>query len=264
MTATTLAPTPSWPRPGLRHLTHSEWHKLRTTRSTMWTAAVAAAVAVTLSALHMRSAATVPALRADLDVVGASLFGISVAQYIAAIAGVLAISNEYASGTIHLSLAATPNRIRFLATKLGLTAGTAFGYGALVAVSSYALGRLILGHNTHPVLDASTARRLLAVAGVFAAMTLIGLGFGALLRSTAGGLVATAALFVVPKLLTDPLPAHTGAHITRYLPLQVIDDLVAAHPGAHQLGAAAALPVLAAEIAVLLIIAALVFRRRDV
>jgi ABC-2 type transport system permease protein len=264
MTTTSIALPAATPRPRLRHLAHSEWHKLRTTRSTMWTATIAAAVAITLSALHMRSAANMPGLRASLDVVGASLFGISVAQYIAAIAGVLAISNEFASGTIHLSLAATPGRIRFLATKLGVVAAIAFGYGVIVAVASYALGRSILGATPHPILDATTVRRLVAVAGVFAAMTLIGLGFGALLRSTAGGLVATVALFVVPKLLTDPLPARTNAHITRYLPIQVVDDLIAAHPGAHQLGAAAALPVLVAEIAALLVIAALAFQRRDV
>lgn len=261
MTSTTVRGAATKPR--LRDLAQAEWHKLLTTRSTMWSAIVAAATAIALSALHMRSAAGVPGLREHLDVVGASLFGVSVAQYVAAVAGVLAIGNEYASGTIRLSVAATPRRVRFLTTKLALTTGTSFCYGVVVAVVSYALGRLILGHTVVPLLDASAVRRLFAVAGIFAAMTVLGMGFGTLSRSTAGGLVATAALFVVPKLLIDPMSTHMRAHVGRYLPLQLVQDLVPAHPVGDNLTPGVALPVLLAQVGVLLFVTGAVFSRRD-
>ncbi len=250
--------------PQLLPVIASEWHKLRTTRSTVRTALLAGAVSVLVGFLHCR---TITAANAPpgLDPVGASLFGLTVAQLIAAVAGVLCITNEYASGTIYPTLTATPQRGRLLAAKIAVTLSASFAYGLAVTVASFAAGAAVLSGHHIPLTITSvlTVRRLLGAATLFAAMALIGLALGTLARRTAGGLVAIIAVIALPVFLADPFNAATRQQINRMAPLRAADALIQAHPDATALRPWAALAVLTAEICLLLAAASIAFHIRD-
>lgn len=235
----------------------SEWLKLRTSRATVLTALAAAVVTLALTALHCANA---PA--GQIDAVEASLFGVTVAQFVAGACGALAVTNEYSSATMKISLVATPRRVRLFAGKVLLLAAAALSYGLLVSAAAFGSGRALLGTHAHTADLGQVVRRILGAAVVLTAMTLIGAGCGYLARHSAGAIIATLAVLVLPRLFLNALPAADGRHLLRYTPLSAADSLVSV-PGPGILSPLPALAVLIAEIAALLTLAGLAFARRD-
>src|SRR3954468_24044914 len=90
-------------RPLLADLVRSEWTKLWSVRSTYWALLAIAAALISLAAAF---AATGPAAPADPAAYGLS--GFFQAQLGAAAVGVLAITPEYATGSIHATFTAAP------------------------------------------------------------------------------------------------------------------------------------------------------------
>ena len=235
----------------------SEWTKLRTTRAAVSTAVAAAVVTFALTALHCANA---PA--GQIDAVGASLFGITVAQFVAGVCGALAVTNEYSSSTMRVSLVATPRRAQLFTGKILLLLGAALGYGVLVAGAAFASGWSLLGAQAHTADPALAVRRIMGAATVLTAMTLIGAGCGYLTRHSAGAIVCALSVLVLPKLILDALPAADRTHLLRYTPLSAADSLVS-EPVSTNLAPLPALCLLTAEVLALLAVAGLVFARRD-
>src|SRR6202789_2531667 len=128
----------------------AEWTKLRTLPGTGWLllAAIVSTVAV--------SAATAAAVRCPSgtcaeDPAKISLTGIYLGQAVIAIVAVLAMSGEYDTGMIRVTLTAVPRRTVVLAAKAVVLAGLTGPAGALAAGLSLLAGRLILpGHGIGP------------------------------------------------------------------------------------------------------------------
>lgn len=236
----------------------SEWTKLRTSRATMLTAMAAALVTLVITALHCANAP-----RGGIDAVGASLFGITVSQFVAGVCGVLAVTNEYSSATMSISLVATPRRGQLFAAKTALLATTALGYGTLTAATSFTLGRVMLGtphaETGDPIV---TLRRIAGAAAVLTAISLLGLACGYLARHSAGAILAVLALLVLPKLLGDALPTVARGHVLRYMPLSAADSLVSL-PDPTTLAPLTALAVIAVQVTALLALAGAAFACRD-
>jgi ABC-2 type transport system permease protein len=132
-------------RYGLQTL-HAEWTKLRTIASTGWLLAAAAALTVAVSAAADAAAAR-PSRGCAADPAKLSLTGVQAGQAIVAIIAVLAVSNEYSTGMIRVTLAAMPRRLAVLAAKAALIAGLVLAAAAVAAGASVLAGRLILpGH----------------------------------------------------------------------------------------------------------------------
>ena len=122
MSATITAPRPS----SASHLTtagilRSEWIKLRSVRSTVWSYAIIVVVSLGMALLMSTTfnfgGATLPAEQHVYIVMQASTFGIYFGQLIVAVLGVLIISGEYSTGMIRSTLTAVPKRIPALAAK---------------------------------------------------------------------------------------------------------------------------------------------------
>jgi ABC-2 type transport system permease protein len=174
------------------HLLRSEWFKLTSLRSTIWSVALIVLSGFGLSVLYALSAAgsgfqTEPSVGFTL---GTVTIGVVFGQIIAAVLGVLAISGEYSTGMIRSTLTAVPARLPVLAAKTLVMFGLVFAVGLVTLVASWAA--------TYPVYAADGIATgltapgfLLALLGGAAYLGLtaaFGLGIGAVLRSSAGGI----------------------------------------------------------------------------
>jgi ABC-type transport system involved in multi-copper enzyme maturation permease subunit len=204
----------------------SEWTKLRTLRSTLWS--LLAAV-VTMAALGPVVAAVQMSRwshlsledRLRFDSIDAGVGGFHGAQLAIGVLGVLVITGEYATGMIRSSLMAVPRRLPVLWAKLAVFAAVTFALMlASSVVSFYAVQAIVTQHHEQVTLGATHALR--AVIGTALFLTLLGVlavGLGALVRNTAGGIASLVGLLFVLPGIVALLPASTADTVNPYLPL---------------------------------------------
>ena len=179
----------------------AEWSRLWTVKATWWFAAVAAVIMVGIAATAGRSAATQP----DPPVGDAAWAVAEVvllpAQFALLAIALMAVTSDYSTGGIVPTLQATPRRGVLFAARTLVAAGTATGLGVLLAAAASLAGWAA----ARPVLTLPYDRGidvLTTVAFVLGAGTLLAVGLGFLLRSTAGVLVSVfLLLLVLPGLL---------------------------------------------------------------
>ncbi|MCZ2849679.1 ABC transporter permease [Modestobacter sp. VKM Ac-2978] len=266
-TADAAAPTR---HPSFAHTVRAEWIKLRSLRSTWYTLAGLVVVGLGITWLATGSAAEVYAgATADgeaWDPTNLSLTSYLIAQLIIGVLGILVVTSEYATGLIQTTLAATPNRSRLLAGKLVVSTAVAVVAGQLLMFAIFFLGQLVIGGQDVPNASIGDPGVLSAVVGgglYLAAIALLAVGLGTILRATAGALATLVGIiFLVPAMaalfpswlqgLVDFWPSQGAAAVMATVP--VPDQ---PHPWLNLGGMF--LGVLA-----VLVGAFVVFRRRDV
>jgi ABC-2 type transport system permease protein len=179
--------------------------------------------------------------------------------------GVLLVTGEYATGTFRASFAAVPRRLPVLWAKAAVLAAAILAVAVPATLAAFLAGQSTLAAEDLDIgLGApGVARAVLGAALYLAAVGLLGLGLGALLRGTAG---ATAALFGVLfglQLLVELVPDPWPERIARYLPVPAGSAVTSVAPGPESLGPWAGLGLLCGYVAVLLGLAAFLLRRRD-
>jgi ABC-2 type transport system permease protein len=199
----------------------SEWTKLRSLPSTVWSLLTAVVLIVGFGVVYAMVRVTrPPADPSTFDATAVSLAGVQLAQLAVGVLGVLLISGEYATGMVRVSFAAVPGRLPVLWGK-----AVTFGLTTLVlcvpaVVASFVVGQSILSaENLDVAFDAPGVPRAVFGSALFLAVVgLLGLGLGALLRNTAGGIAALFGLLFAPQILVGFLPESLSDHIYRYLP----------------------------------------------
>jgi ABC-2 type transport system permease protein len=225
------APTPAAEaarRVGFSHLLMTEWTKIRSVRSTVWTLVIFAVVSLGLTGLI--TWLTIRALnsgRADgrssgiaADPVNFILgTGLGLGQLAICVLGVLVITSEYSSGTIRASLLAVPKRIPMLIAKGVVFSVLVFVIGEAVAFGSFYIGAAIV-HSHFPVsLSQPGVTRAVVGSGLYlTVLGLFALAIGSLIRHTAGAVTTVIGLVLVIFNLTALLPGSWGAHIHAYMP----------------------------------------------
>jgi ABC-2 type transport system permease protein len=132
----------------------SEWIKLRSLRSTVYTLLAAIVMTIGLGMLFAgvmanRWAQLDPAELARFDPAGVSLRGVFLAQLAIGVLGVLLISGEYSTGMIRATLAAAPKRLPVLWAKAGLFAVVAAVLMIAASFAAFLGGQALLGsHST--------------------------------------------------------------------------------------------------------------------
>jgi ABC-2 type transport system permease protein len=192
---------------------HAEWTKARTLAGPVW---LLIAVAVTTAAVSAAAAAAArcPAAGCTQDPAKISLSGIYLGQAVVAVAGVLAIGNEYSTGMIRVSLAAMPRRLVLLAAKATVLAGPVLAASVLAVGASMLTGRLVLpGHGftpAHGYESLATAGDLRAAFGTTLYLTLIALlslGVATAVRDSAAAIGVVLGLLylfpIVSSLVSD-------------------------------------------------------------
>jgi len=261
-----------------RRVIRSEWIKLRSVRS--WIIMIAASglllIAFGALAASVASGAVTPTGPnggggggrgpfASADPTAISLAGITLAQLIVGILGVLIISNEYANGMIRNTFAAVPRRLPVLWAKVLVLAGSLAVVMVIASIAAFLLGQLILGDGKNTTLAADGVLRAVLGSGLYlAGIGVLGIAIGAMLRNTAGAIaVVVATLLIIPGLASLVLPTSWSDNVLPYLPGNSGTAFTSVNGSATLLGAGAGAAVFACWLVVLLAGAALLVRRRD-
>jgi ABC-2 type transport system permease protein len=155
----------------------SEWTKIRSVASTVWTLSLAVVVTIALGMLiaaFTGNAFDDMSAREQLtfDPTFISFAGMSLGQLAMIVFGVLVVSNEYSTGMIRTSLAAVPQRGTFLFSKIAVATGLAFVVALATSFAAFFLGQAMLGEHRAEFGDPGVLR---AVIGGGLYMTLIAL-----------------------------------------------------------------------------------------
>jgi ABC-2 type transport system permease protein len=201
----------------------SEWTKIRSVASTVWTLSLAVVVTLALGML-------IAALsknefdkmsrndQLSFDPTFISFAGMGLGQLAMIVFGVLVVSNEYSTGMIRTSLAAVPQRATFLFSKIAVAAGLSLAVGLVTSFVTFFLGQAMLGDHRAEIGDPGVLR---AVIGGGLYMTLIAvfsMGVAAMLRSPMLSLgILMPFFFLISNILGN---VSATKKIGRYLPDQ--------------------------------------------
>lgn len=248
----------------------SEWTKLHTVRSTVWTLVTLVVASIGVSILACAETASHWATMSAVDKVGyhptnLSLSGFALGQIAIGVLGVLIITAEYSTGTIRATRAAVPNRPLVLATKAAVFGVVAFLVGEVVSFIVFLSGQALLsGRAPDAALGQPGVLRAVVLAGVYVAgLGLVALGLGAIIRHTAGAISALVGLLFIVPLVLKALPDSIDNSLSQYFPSDVGSAMASVHQQAHTLSPLAALGVLCAYAVVDLGIGGWLMVRRD-
>ncbi|MEC4018399.1 ABC transporter permease [Streptomyces sp. H27-D2] len=205
-------------RTHLGHAIASEWTKIRTVRSTIWTLSVMLVLVVGvgfLVALAMGSQDYV-----GMPLLGGGFFGLMLGQLCVITLGVLVVTSEYGTGMIRTTLTACPSRSRVLAAKALVFFVLTFVLTTVACALVALMHSAMLSDQTVPdyatdsptmsgsieagqvVADGSQWFGATIGAGLYVALLgLLALAVGSLLRHSAGAITAMLGVVLLPLLL---------------------------------------------------------------
>ena len=245
----------------------SEFTKFRSVASTGWTLLTAAALVVGFGILYaMVRVSRPPADPSTFDATAVSLSGIQVAQIAVGVLGVLTVTGEYATGLIRATFTAVPRRTPVLLGKAAVVAAGTFAVSLPAVVAAFLAGQAVLAPENLDVAltGPGVLRAVLGAALYLTAVALLGLGLGALLRSTAGAVSALFGALFALQMVAGFLPADVNQDVAKYLPAPAGLAVTIVRPDPYYLSPWAGLALFLLYTAVLLGLAAWRVRRRDV
>lgn len=238
---------------------HGEWTKLWSVRSTWWATAVFVALAGAGGAL---AAAGADAAERPAVAVQTALVGFGVAQLALLVVGVLTVTAEFASGSALPTLAAVPRRTRLLLAKTVVVGGWCALLGVVLAAVCFLAARTLTAvPGGVPPTDPEVLRLLALQVGAAVLAGVLGVGLGAVLRSTAGAVgVGTALVLVLPQVLALSGPRWAESASSALPVLRVGQEAFVAVPATWPAGMAA----VAAWAVGAWVLGAVLHERRDV
>ena len=279
MTAATLPTSrPAVPLPpprtaGLTGAIRSEWTKLRSVRSTGFSLLAMAAISLGLMSLiawaqmnrwdRLDPGERLAMVHEPLQIVLTRPIFIS--QLVVAVLGVMVISAEYTTGMIRSTLQSQPRRLTVLTAKVIVFAALMLVVGELLSFAAFFVGRAVISSHISVSLSDHNVVRAIIGAGLYLALLgLFALAFGAILRHTAGAITAVLGTVLILSNLTGLLPDSWGHHINAWMPTNAGSLIMqTAKAPDDLLGPWQGLAVFAGWTALLLIVAAVLFQKRD-
>ncbi|MFR9676835.1 ABC transporter permease [Streptomyces sp. TR06-5] len=206
-------------RTHLGHALASEWTKIRTVRSTVWTLGVMFLLVVGIGVPVALARRTESPDVVTMPLLGGGLFGLMLGQICVLTLGALVITSEYGTGMIRTTMTSCPARGRVLLAKalvlflvafLTTTAATSLTaliqHGALGGMPIRS-GDYVGGDVRNPVVEPFTATGgewfdATVGAGLYVALLgLLSLAVGAMLRHSAGAITTMLGLVLLPMLV---------------------------------------------------------------
>jgi ABC-2 type transport system permease protein len=207
----------------------AEWTKLRTLGETWWLTAGASAVAVAASAGMAASTHVSPGgPGGGPDPTKLALTGIDLGQAVIAVLAVVAITEEYGTGMIRVSIAAIPRRQALLGAKAINVVGLTLAAAVPAVAGCLLAGRLLLpgaglnpahGYTLVSIGHGPTLRAALGGLLYLALIALLSLGIGAIVRETAVATGVVLGLLYLPPLLALLLSGPWRRHLEQIAPM---------------------------------------------
>ena len=267
------AAAPAVHRPGFGRLMLSEWTKIRTVRSTLWSLVLLAVLTMGFTTLFVGLTVgqwdqTQPQDRALIQADPTSMIlgtGFLFGQLTICVLGVLVIASEYSTGMIRASLLAVPGRIPMLAAKALVFGLLVLVIGVVVSFGSFFIGAPILSSKAPVALGDPGVLRAVVGGGLYLAMLgLFALAIGAIVRHPAAGITGVIGFVLVLSPLANLLPGEIGDRVHAYLPSEAGHLIAQARQAPNDLLTPwQGYGVFCLWTAVLLVIAAVLLKRRD-
>jgi len=256
---------------GLAGVLSSEWTKLTSVRSTVWTLVITAVAGVGIGALvtsaqAARFSTRSLAARLAFDPTRSSLSGMLFAQLAIGILGVLVVSAEYSTGTIRTTFSAVPRRPMVLVAKVVLFAVVAFVVGEIVSIVAFLLGQHILSGKTPTAsLSDPTVVRAVVSGGLYlTALGLLALGLATIIRHTAAAISTFVSLLFILPIIADVLPSSFANDVDRFLPAEIGTQMMSVNlQGADSFGPWLSFALLCIYATATLIAGGILLVRRD-
>ncbi|MFJ9698754.1 ABC transporter permease [Streptomyces fradiae] len=213
----------------------SEWTKIRTVASTVWTLAAALAVTVAVGAAL---SALMRVQFDDLDEVSRMTFdptmisfsGMTLGQLAMIVFGVLVVGTEYSTGMIRTSLAAVPQRAAFLYGKIAVAGLLALVVGLLTSFLAFFTGQAMLGEHGTTIGEENVLRAVVGGGLYMCLLTVFAMGVTAMLRSSILSLGILMPFFFLVTQIMSAIPATRD--VARYFPDQAGSAIMQVVPGA--------------------------------
>lgn len=241
----------------------SEWHKLRTLRSTWITLFTATALVIAVGATM---GSTYDGDDSEVDTIVFTLLGTQLSQICLAVLGILVTAGEYSTGMIRASVTAVPRRLPVLWSKAAIFTAVAFAVSWTTNVVTFLTAQIWLS-GTDKELSLTDDGVLGALTGSAASLTLlslIALGLGALLRSVPGAIGAfVGSMLILPEVL-GMLPFSAVESAIRHFPVQAASSLGSLTRVEDTIAPGTALVTLTLWTAAIIAAASVLLKRRDV
>jgi ABC-2 type transport system permease protein len=254
-------------RPGFPDTLRAEWIKFWTVRSTLWSTVTLFVLGAGLTVLVCATSAEWLASEAADESAGSFVtWGMMFAQITAIVLGTLTVTSEYGTGMVRATLAATPRRGAVLAAKGVVLTATLFVAGTVTAFAGYLGGNWFLANEGIGLAlsDEGVLRSMFGSGLYLAGLGLLAAAVGLLVRHTAAALSAVLALVFVVGNMVFLLPGAWGEWIGKLMPGNAGSGVAAPVSfNPNLLDPWVGFAVFTGEVAAVLAVAYLVFRRRD-
>jgi ABC-2 type transport system permease protein len=203
----------------------SEWTKLWSLRSTRWSLLASfiamAGLGPLVAAVQMSRWNQLGHGHIGYDSMHAAVAGDHLAQLAVGVLGVLVISGEYTTGMIRSSTMAVPTRLPVLWGKILVFAAVTFVLMLIASlISFFAVQAIVTEHHVqHSIGDPGVLRTVIGAALYLTVLGVMCVGFGTILRNTAGGIALFVGLLFVLPGISAILPTSLNNSISKYLPL---------------------------------------------
>lgn len=280
MTATTSGTTAS--EVSLGRVIRSEWIKLWSLRSTV-VLLLSGVVVVTGPGVITAAAIAESMAIGTWDPGGdpfsphgpiaGTLYGVQFAQLLVGLLGVLLVSSEYSSGMIKATVGAVPSRLPVLWSKVVVFGAVAFGSMLVATMAAFLIGRMSFADAgidlalLSGTADSPAAFRSVVLAAplYLCGVGIIAIALATIVRNTAASVaILYVSMFLLAPILGLLVPDSIGDSLLKYLPSAAGQAFMSVDQRPELLGAWPGFLVFCGYIAVLVGIAAVVLRRRDV
>lgn len=244
MTITTTPAPASRARAHLTDLLAAEWLKLWSLRSTWVLLAICPVATIGLAFIGSEhryqewpnlTARGLAAYDPFYDPFNRDAWALAV--LVVGLVGALMVSSEYSSGLIRTTFSAVPDRRQVMAAKVIVAAAVTAALGTACALGSFDVSQAIMsGRGVGLSLGTPGSLRAVAASAVLLpACALTGMCAGALVRHTAGTVIATIAVLILVPSFLRAASSQGLSSVVNVLPLNAWTGLIPGSAGQYNI-----------------------------
>ncbi|MET8684409.1 ABC transporter permease [Streptomyces sp. NPDC004732] len=239
-------------------VTHAEWIKIKSLRSSLVSLVIVFVATLAITALAFATVGQAEADNADAEPLFDAFYAINFGQIAAISFGTTAVSSEYTSGALRISLAAVPRRGLFYGSKMLVIGGLALLAGLVTSFATFLTSQAFMGDHAIGLGHPGAVRACVGGGIYLALMALLAAGLTAVLRSG----VAVLSILIPFTLIVSFVVGDVADGAAGFLPDKAGQQVLHENP-TGSVGPLSGLAVSAAWTAVVLLAGWWAVRRRD-